>query len=96
MNDLTEKLIDVQNTLFRDDKAVKAHTLRLPLDLTAQLDALTEYCSKPKNTVVAEILDLGMSYFISSMTPQDKAELGRLYDEHKNDLIRQATHGDNY
>ena len=27
MNDLTEKLIDVQNTLFRDDKAVKAHTL---------------------------------------------------------------------
>ena len=48
MNDLTEKLIDVQNTLFRDDKAVKAHTLRLPLDLTAQLDALTEYCSKPK------------------------------------------------
>ena len=30
------------------------------------------------------------------MTPQDKAELGRLYDEHKDDLIRQATHGDNY
>ena len=26
------------------------------------------------------------------MTPQDKAELGRLYDEHKDDLIRQATH----
>ena len=25
-----------------------------------------------------------------------QAELGRLYDEHKDDLIRQATHGDNY
>ena len=42
---------------FKEDKAtVKSHTLRLNLDLTAKLDALTEYCDKPKNTVAAEIL----------------------------------------
>ena len=37
-----------------------------------------------------------MSYFINSLESKDKAELARLYDEHKDDLIRQATHGDNY
>lgn len=97
MYDLNDKLISVQNALFKGDKssAVKSHTLRLTLDLTAKLDALTEYCDKPKNTVAAEILDLGMSYFINSLESKDKAELARLYDEHKEDLIRQATHGDN-
>mgnify|MGYP000019009383 CR=1 FL=1 len=97
MYDLNNKLVSVQNALFKEDKAtVKSHTLRLNLDLTAKLDALTEYCDKPKNTVAAEILDLGMSYFINSLESKDKAELARLYDEHKDDLIRQATHGDNY
>ena len=69
MCDLNNKLISVQNALFKGDKssAVKSHTLRLTLDLTAKLDALTEYCDKPKNTVAAEILDLGMSYFINSL-----------------------------
>lgn len=90
MNELNEKLINVRNTVFKDDKAVKAHTLRLPLDLTAQLDALVEYSNKPKNTIVSEILDLGLTYFISSLDTHEKFELSQLYDLHKEQLMVDA------
>ena len=94
MNDLNTKLEKLKHTLFKDEKVVKAHTLRLPIDLTAQLDALVEYSNKPKNTVVAEMLDLGMTVFISSLEELEKYELGLLYDEHKHELMVEATLGE--
>lgn len=90
MSDINEKLLNLRSTIFKNENTLKAHTLRLPLDLTAQLDALAEYSSKSKNTIATEILDLGMSYFISSLDAAERFEIGELYERHKQQIMRDA------
>lgn len=90
MSEINEKLLNLRSTIFKNENTVKAHTLRLPIDLTAQLDALAEYSSKSKNTIATEIIDLGLAYFISSLAPDERFEINEIYEKQKKLLFAEA------
>lgn len=90
MSEINEKLLNLRSTIFKNENTLKAHTLRLPIDLTAQLDALAEYSSKSKNTIATEILDLGMAYFISSLDAHERSDIAELYERHKQQIMIDA------
>lgn len=87
MTDLNSKLQIAKANLLNHDNSIKNYTLRLPTDLSARFEALAEYSGKPKNTIFAEMIDLGMTYFVSSLDEHERFEIGTLYDEHKEQMM---------
>ena len=72
---------------------IKNYTLRLPTDLSARFEALCRIFGKTKNTIFAEMIDLGMTYFCKFFDEHERFEIGTLYDEHKEQMMIDGTMG---
>jgi predicted DNA-binding protein len=87
MADINEQILNLKSTVFGSDDFSKAYSLRLPLDLTAHVEAIAEVSGKSRNVILIDILKLGLTCFTDHLDNVERAEIGEAYHQVKQELM---------
>ena len=87
MADINEQVLNLKSTVFGNDAFTKTYSLRLPLDLTAHVEAITEVSGKSRNLILIDILKLGLTCFTDHLDNVERAEIGEAYHQAKQELM---------
>lgn len=87
MADINEQILNLKSTVFGGDDVFKAYSLRLPLDLTAHVEAITHVSGKSRNIILIDILKLGLTCFTEHLDNAERAEIGEAYHQMKQELM---------
>lgn len=87
MTDINEQILNLKSTVFGGDDVFKAYSLRLPLDLTAHIEAIADVSGKSRNVILIDILKLGLTCFIDHLDGPERAEIGEAYHQTKQELV---------
>lgn len=87
MSNVTQQVNNLKTTLFgADEPAVKAYSVRLPLDLTAYIEAITTVSGKSRNIVIADVLRLGVTCLIDNLDGEQLVSIKEAYELEKIEL----------
>ena len=90
MNDINEQVLNLKSTVFGGDAiTTKSYSLRVPLDLNAQIEAITDVSGKSRNQIIIDILNLGLACFIEHLDVHERHQIGEAYDEIKKKLMNE-------
>lgn len=87
MADINEQILNLKSSVFGNDVVTKAYSLRLPLDLTAHVEAIAEVSGKSRNIILIDVLRLGLTCFSEHLDALERAEIGESYNEIKRELM---------
>ena len=87
MADINEQILNLKSSVFGNDVVTKAYSLRLPLDLTAHVEAIAEVSGKSRNIILIDILRLGLTCFTEHLDNEERAEIGEAYHQMKQELM---------
>lgn len=87
MADINEQILNLKSTVFGNDVVTKAYSLRLPLDLTAHVEAIADVSGKSRNVILIDILRLGLTCFSEHLDDIERAEIGESYNQIKQELM---------
>lgn len=95
MSDLNEKFSNLRKTVLNEQEYLKPYSIRIPDELSAWIEALADYSRKSKNLIITELLDLGVSYFMSNLDdPVALHDIRNEFEMIKRDIFVERTQGD--
>lgn len=89
MSDINEQIHNLKSTVFGTDSAGKTYSLRLPLELTSNVEAIVEVSGKSRNVILIDILKLGLTCFVEHLDVAERAEMHEAYDQVKQELMNE-------
>jgi predicted transcriptional regulator len=95
MSNLDEQLRNLKSSVFNADATTKAYSLRLPLDLSAHVEVIADVSGKSRNIIMADLLRLGVAYFLDNLEGEEAHIMATQYEEWKDSLYAEAAMGGN-
>ena len=95
MSNLDDQLRNLKSSVFKTDSTNKAYSLRLPLDLSAHIEAIADVSGKSRNIIMTDLLRLGVAYFLENLDGIELQQIAEEYEEWKFTLQAEAATGDN-
>lgn len=89
MSNVNELLMNLRSTVFgvADETATKTITIRMPLDTTAHVEAITDVSGKSRSAIMVEILKLGLACFHENLSDDERVDIAESYQRIKEELI---------
>lgn len=87
MADINEQVLNLKSAVFGSEVVTKAYSLRLPLDLTANIEAIAEVSGKSRNLLLVDIVRLGLTCFNQHLDNEERAEIGEAHHRIKQELM---------
>lgn len=83
-----QRAMELKESVFGGDSFYKAYSVRLPLELSAQIEAIAEVSGKSRNTLLTDFFALGLQCFNDHLDSNELSEIFESYDRiHREMLI---------
>lgn len=87
MADIDQQVLNLKSSVFGGDGSTKAYSIRIPLDLTADIEAIAEVSGKSRNILLTDIIRLGLTCFHQHLDNQELVEIGEAHHRIKQELM---------
>lgn len=89
MANVSEQLMNLRSAVFgaADETATKTITIRMPLDTTAHVEAITDVSGKSRSAIMVEVLKLGLACFQENLSDDERVDIAEAYQRIKEELV---------
>lgn len=75
MSNITQQVESMKTSVFGADISTKAYSIRIPLDLSAEVEAVTTISGKSRNIIVNDLMRLGMACFMEHLDSEQMVNI---------------------
>lgn len=94
MSNVAEQVNALKTNLFgTSETTAKSYSLRLPVDLTAYVEAITEVSGKSRNIVMNDLLKLGVTCLLENLDNKQRSNINKAYEQEKIELYAEHLEG---